>query len=355
MKTASLRILFRGAVLAVAPTSLFLGPYACSSDPEPSAGIDASDVDSTRDAGRDVIPFEGSSGCAADPILVSFGGAPDASDDADDADLPDVIDAGCNSALCLDPFPSDGGPLWADNCTPYCGDFTWQCSLVDAGLASCIYTCPGGRRHAGYRAPKTPAGIGGYFARMHSLEAASVPAFERLARELEALGAPATLVCAARVARRDEIRHAEITKGLAARFGVETRTNRIPTGRVRTLETVALENAVEGCVLETFGALIATWQATHAQDPGVRSAMKKIARDETRHAELAFRVAAWADARLSTRARERVMEARDHAARKLFSRFRQPSKAFVTILGLPSRKYARRLVARVAPSIGLAV
>ena len=356
MKTVSLRILFRGAILAVAPTSLFLGSYACSGDPDPASGVDASDLDSTRDAGRDVVPLESSSGCSgANPTLVFFGDVQDASDDADAADLPDVIDAGCNSALCLDPFPSDGGPLWGDYCTPYCGDFTWQCSLVDAGLASCMYSCPGGRRHARYREPKTLAGVGGYFARMHSLEAASVPAFERLARELEAHGAPARLVSAARRARRDEIRHVKITRALAARFSVHARAKRIPIGRVRSLESVALENAVEGCVLETFGALIATWQATRAQDPVVRSAMRKIARDETRHAELAFRVAAWADARLSTRARERVAEARNHAAKKVSSRFRQPSKAFATTLGLPSNEQARLLVDRVAPSIGLTI
>ena len=53
---------------------------------------------------------------------------------------------------------------------------------------------------------------------------------------------------------------------------------------MRELEAIAIENAVEGCVRESFGALLATWQAKTAGDARVRAAMKRIARDETRHA-----------------------------------------------------------------------
>ena len=59
------------------------------------------------------------------------------------------------------------------------------------------------------------------------------------------------------------------------------RVEALPT---RALGVVAIENAVEGCVRETFGALIASWQAEHARDPGIKRLMRSIARDETRHA-----------------------------------------------------------------------
>jgi len=59
------------------------------------------------------------------------------------------------------------------------------------------------------------------------------------------------------------------------------------------LVDVALENAVEGCVRETYGALIATRQAEAASDPVVRRAMRKIAADETAHAALSWDVASF--------------------------------------------------------------
>jgi hypothetical protein len=43
---------------------------------------------------------------------------------------------------------------------------------------------------------------------MAQLEAASIVAFDRLARELDAHGAPAELVAEARRAKTDEVRHA---------------------------------------------------------------------------------------------------------------------------------------------------
>src|SRR5688500_86287 len=50
--------------------------------------------------------------------------------------------------------------------------------------------------------------IGELFGRAAWMEAASITAFRRLARELESYGAPRELVDAARTAARDEIRHA---------------------------------------------------------------------------------------------------------------------------------------------------
>ncbi len=51
---------------------------------------------------------------------------------------------------------------------------------------------------------------------------------------------------------------------IACRLGVVPASPRVVGRGPRCLETVALENAVEGCVHETYGAALARWQAKHA-------------------------------------------------------------------------------------------
>lgn len=69
---------------------------------------------------------------------------------------------------------------------------------------------------------------------------------------------------------------------------------------------MACENEVEGCVRETYGALVALWQAKHAGTPELRALFHGIARDETRHAELAWLLRDWFRARLDAAGRARV-------------------------------------------------
>jgi hypothetical protein len=107
---------------------------------------------------------------------------------------------------------------------------------------------------------------------------------------------------------------------------------------------MAIDNAVEGCVRETFGALLATYQAATAKDPVIRAAMKQIARDETRHAALAWKVASWLNGRLAPTARERVKEARRAAAMKLLGA-RHQARPEMARLGLPNAPQATSLVA----------
>jgi len=114
---------------------------------------------------------------------------------------------------------------------------------------------------------------------------------------------------------------------------------------VRSLERIALENAVEGCVREAAGALVATWQASRAKDVAVRRSMARIAADETRHAALAWAVADWIEPRLSPGARERVRRARrgalDRLEREMAS---EPARDLVRVAGLPGAREARALV-----------
>src|SRR5436190_13763000 len=50
----------------------------------------------------------------------------------------------------------------------------------------------------------------------------------------------------------------------------------------------------EGCIGETVAALEAREALARASDPAVRAVLARIARDEARHAELAWRTVAWA-------------------------------------------------------------
>ena len=214
--------------------------------------------------------------------------------------------------------------------------------------------CVSGRRPAGLARGASRAGndVGAFFAECARLEAASVVAFERMARELRAHGAPASLVAAAERAKRDEIRHARVTAVLARRHGVEPEPPVIEERGVRELFEIAIENAVEGCVRETYGALVATHQRDHATDPRVAAAMKRIARDETHHAALAWDLAAWIEGRLDDEERTEVARARREASTLLRRQLAAPvAPALADDAGLPAPSRALALFDAVAPSL----
>jgi hypothetical protein len=78
-----------------------------------------------------------------------------------------------------------------------------------------------------------------------------------------------------------------------------------------------------------------------------KDGVRKGARDETGHSALAFRVAAWMDARLSTRERTRVEEAKKRAVAELRRELAcEPPHAVVTAAGVPTSKDARALLDR---------
>ena len=208
-------------------------------------------------------------------------------------------------------------------------------------------TCIEGRRPEGLvvheRAMRTP---GEALVEMAHLEAASVIAFERLALDLARLDAPTDLVRRARAAAADERRHTRAMEGLARARGATPRSLEVAPVAERSLEAIALENAVEGCVRETYGAVVATWQARTARDLDVRRAMQAIARDECAHADLSLDVHVWAMATLDEAARERVSRAEQLARRELRVEVEVDiATDLVVHLGLPSRTEARALLA----------
>lgn len=271
-----------------------------------------------------------------------FGGCPDLG--------TKEVDVALDGGYQDDAAVGDGGALDVVECDKLCAGTGYfgstQCRLTAADNVHCSIRqqCIGGRRPAGLRAPSVAAGVGGWFAAMAHLEAASVPAFERLAGELAAHGAPEALVLAARRAALDEKRHARAVGALARRFGAFVPAVEIAPVARRSLAEIAVENAAEGCVGETWGATVALHQAQAARDPRVRAAMARIADDEARHAELAWRVARWAEPRLSSRERRAVADARRAAAAKLRAQVAvEPAPALRAIAGLPSAERAAAL------------
>lgn len=160
-----------------------------------------------------------------------------------------------------------------------------------------------------------------YFAQAARFEAASVVAFEQLAEELRALGAPRELCEAARRAAEDEVRHARDAGALAAQFGARAELPRLARKRLRDLNEVAFDNALEGCVSETYSAYLATIQARLVAGPGkLRSSLRAIAQDETRHAALSWQLAGYLEARLDPQVRQRIAAARVRAISRLGAR-----------------------------------
>lgn len=270
-----------------------------------------------------------------------------------------------------------------NDCTSLCGGYYLTCEAFGSSCAadgtviddkengvvvecgSCVGIA--GRRPDGLRPradaslPGGPSGdgrsarIGVYFAQMAHLEAASVHAFRIMGRELTALGAPSDIVAAIERARRDEVAHTKITARLARLHGATAEKACVARPKARSIESIALENAVEGCVRESFGAILASWQAAHAEDQDVRAAMAVIAVDETRHAALSWRVAEWLEAKLDAAARARICDARTRALEALAAALvDDPHPALGRAVGLPPAALQRCLLAELAGALGLA-
>jgi hypothetical protein len=256
--------------------------------------------------------------------------------------------------LCMEVVPSLSG---VDSCqrVPTDGDApgSERVALDIRYTPSCT-----GRRLAGrWASPPLRARdpVGAYLARAAVLEGLSVPAFQRLARELDAHGAPLALVARARRAARDEVRHRRTMTALARRYGAEPALERPepPTG-VRSLAEVALENAAEGCVRETFGAVVAAHQAVAAADAAIRAGLRAIARDEAGHAALAWDVHEWASSRLPVpgpRAlKARLREEVDVLAREASAT--PPHPALMARAGVPAPRVAVGILSEMRLSLG---
>lgn len=291
-------------------------------------------------------PPKPDAGCTTPPELIKQGNG-----------CSDVFLQVCGVPAGVD--PSDG--MDQTECAKVCGKSPngfqyWGCGeyLLDdlPGPSFECYTCVEGRRPEGFIERPLEHTVAGWLAHAADLERVSVDAFRILARELTFHGASHALVSAACSAADDEVRHANALGGLARREGATLSDVPIEHRATRDLLAIALENAVEGCVRETFGAIVAGWQAKHAHRLDIRRAMARIYVDETAHAELAWNVHAWIMTKLSADERAEVQAAMDRAFAELTRSCGNPlPDPWTTDLGLPRPAQARRLVRDLVASL----
>ena len=245
---------------------------------------------------------------------------------------PVVTDAGSDGGRLYRPFPNDADPRHRScdrkvDCIsedeevpdwPYPPPYS-KCAVTgnnggtfserstrearhDQPRACCYVTfddCEGKRvmrAVPGRALPAGPAIEGEGWEAMAGGELLSVLAFRGVARDLAALGAPRALVAAAYDAADDEAAHAVAVQKLARRRGVcvalDDRHATIPD-EVASLDEVVRAAFVDGCLGEGVSAAsLELAAADHAGDDAC--ILHSIARDELRHADLAWRTLAWA-------------------------------------------------------------
>jgi hypothetical protein len=132
-------------------------------------------------------------------------------------------------------------------------------------------------------------------------ECESVPAFLRLAEELLFHDAPDELVERALDAVEDEIRHALLSGLLAHALSPEAHLPRMPIPEPRRLargesglRQLATESLLDGLIGEGMAAERARLGSVQAKEPTFARAQRRIALDESRHADLGGDIARWA-------------------------------------------------------------
>ena len=216
-------------------------------------------------------------------------------------------------------------------------------------------SCPvAGRRPEGLKAqqtsslslPMTPqAEAGAFFAELAYLEEAAVTAFRYLAQELKAYDAPAAFIQVAEEAIHEEIEHAELMTALAHRYGATVAPVEVEPFALRPLCEIAYDNAREGCTRETFGSLMAMWQAETAEDPAVRAVVERIAWEEARHAALSWKIDAWIRPQLTPEERTTCERIHQESVAMLHEEVSQPvSPALIRYAGYPPPEVAQALL-----------
>lgn len=194
--------------------------------------------------------------------------------------------------------------------------------------------------------------LGQYLADMTAMETAAITSFYYLSRELEAYKAPAELIARARQAVLEETRHSEIAALLAASFDAEMPDVSVDEFCLRSLYEIALENAVEGCVNETFAAACGLWQSEYAQLDVFRQVIGHITEEEIGHAALSWEIHQWIMSQLSEFQQEQIRVAQADAIGRLASEFKQESNPVLQqAFGLPTKDDAARLFTQLKDSV----
>ncbi|MDJ0643761.1 MAG: hypothetical protein QNJ15_13185 [Erythrobacter sp.] len=130
-------------------------------------------------------------------------------------------------------------------------------------------------------------------------EHASIPSFARFSIELVALGAPPDLLERSARAMEDEVRHTKMAFAIASRLAgkslgpsainVEGALVKQPEWR-----EVCRSTLLDGCIGEGVATRQAEFGAARSGSPEAKGFWKTVAREEARHAELAWSFLEWA-------------------------------------------------------------
>src|SRR6266540_428796 len=193
----------------------------------------------------------------------------------------------------------------------------------ESAVVPVVECAPDETRHQGARA-REAAALEQAWIEAAQAEYASVWAFVRMANELTAVGAPDVLVEAARAAAEDERRHTNACLGLSgARIRLRPLSPSAASPRwhrpsPEALADISREAWLDGCLAEGIAATQAGDAAARSgRDPRIAATHATIARDERRHAELAWRVLDWTWREGGAPARDAVMAASERPAPSL--------------------------------------
>ncbi|MBK8454435.1 MAG: ferritin-like domain-containing protein [Thiofilum sp.] len=200
--------------------------------------------------------------------------------------------------------------------------------------------------------PATHYVLGHYFAEMASMETAAVTAFRYLVRELEAYQAPTALIQMAREAINEEIEHAEMAGLLAQAYATSVPEVFIDDFRLRSLAEIALENAVQGCINETYAAACGYWQYATAEHEIFREIIGHISDEESKHAALSWAIHAWIMPQLTQQEQNTIRAAQSKAIAALKAVNTGDEYPLVmTALGQPSAHQCVELVNELQTSL----
>ena len=323
-----------GVLVATGCTSRAVGPDDLGDDGATSAEEgDDGDGDGAT-AGDDGPGSEGEGdGEDGDPTATADDGPVELCPDEDDSFgvvrvcMPDGDSCGSCSGECAAKAGEVAESQGAFACGGWEDTAVVMCSTVVAGECCQLVQiwdlgCAGrplvveGRSHVADLAPRHDwlAGIGpsregeldfatrcelaGRWREMAQAEHASVASFARFGLDLLGLGAPPALLSATSRAMADEVEHARLCFAMASGYdGHALGPAELPAATVvapgRDAAAIVAAAVVEGCIEETISAALAGVAAARAEDPAVARVLRKIARDEERHAALAWSFVRW--------------------------------------------------------------
>jgi hypothetical protein len=211
-------------------------------------------------------------------------------------------DACCYSAF----MPCPGGrPLRAEGTIAAVADSTERTDWLDRALQidAHVHDLPAPLRER----------IAAHWVREAAFEHASIASFARASLELMTVGAPPDLLASTHEAACDEIAHARVAFAIASAYaGRDLGPGSLPHGAVAAplaIDVASIARGVlwDGCINESVASLALREASASAEDPALAGALARLASDEERHAELAWKTLAWL-ARAKGRAVAAILE-----------------------------------------------